>query len=111
MQYYINHWDALTRFLLDPAVEIDNNWSERALRKIALFRNASLFVGGEKGARRLCAVLTLVQTARQLGLDPCAYLQWAMERAVPHSNNRGIRASDLTPAAYKAAQQVKPDQV
>jgi transposase len=111
MQYYLNHWDALTHFLLDPAVNLDNNWSERALRKIALFRNASLFVGGEEGARRLCAVLTLVQTARQLDLDPCAYLQWAMERAVPHPNNRGIQASDLTPAAYKAAQQVKADQV
>lgn len=110
MQYYINHWDALTRFLLDPEVNLDNNWSERALRKVALFRNASLFIGGEEGARRLCAVLTLVQTARQLGLDPCAYLQWAMERAVPHPNNRGIRASDLTPAAYKAAKQVKHDQ-
>ena len=111
MQYYLNHWDALTRFLVDPEVDLENNWSERALRKIALFRNASIFVGGEEGARRLCAVLTLVQTARQLGLDPCAYLRWAMERAVPHPNNRGLQPSDLTPAAYKAAQQVQANQV
>lgn len=110
MQYYLNHWDALTRFLYDPDVNIDNNWSERALRKLALFRNASLFVGGEEGARRLCAVLTLVHTARQLDLDPCAYLEWALERVVPHPNSRRHRAADLTPAAYKATQEVQAKQ-
>ena len=108
MQYYLNHWGALTRFLDDPDVRPDNNWSERALRKLAMFRNASLFVGGEEGARRLCAVLTLVQTARQFDLDACAYLEWALERVVPHPNNRGYKAADLTPAAYKAAQKVEP---
>lgn len=102
MQYYINHWDALTRYLSDAQAPIDNNWSERALRKVALIRNNSLFAGGEEGARRLCAVLTLVQTCRLIDVDPCAYLEWAMSRAVPHPSNRGIKAADLTPHAYKA---------
>ena len=109
MQYFINHWEALTWFLVDPEVGLENNWSERALRKLALFRNASMFVGGEDGARRLCVVLTLVQTARQLGLDPVDYMEWALQRTVAHRDNRGIRAADLTPAAYKAAQKVKAD--
>ena len=102
MQYYINHWDALTRYLSDAHVPIDNNWSERALRKVALIRNNSLFAGGEEGARRLCAVLTLVQTCRLIDVDPCAYLEWAMTHAVPHPSNRSLKAADLTPHAYKA---------
>jgi len=105
MQYYLNHWIALTLFLRDPEVPIDNNWSENALRKVALLRNNSLFAGGEEGAVRLCTLFTLIGTCRLLGVDPFGYLEWAMTRAVPHPSNRGLVASDLTPAAYKARQQ------
>lgn len=105
MQYYINHWDALTRFLTDPLVELDNNWSERALRSVNLIRNNSLYAGGEDGAVRLCTLLTLIATARLLGLNPYDYLLWALSKVVPHRDNRGLAASDLTPAAYKAAKE------
>jgi glycosyltransferase involved in cell wall biosynthesis len=54
MQYYINHWAALTHFLNDPLVPLDNNWSERALRKVAMVRNNSMFAGG---VRRLWKAL------------------------------------------------------
>ena len=104
MQYYVNHWDALTLFLVDPLVDLDNNWSERALRKVALLRNNSLYAGGIDGAERLCTMFTLINTCRQLGVEPHGYLEWALTRVVPHSMNRGLRPGDLTPAAYKAAQ-------
>ena len=104
MQYYVNHWDALTRFLVDPEVEIDNNWSERALRKVALLRNNSMYVGGEVGAVRVCTLFTLINTCRLIEVDPYDYLVWALDRVVPHKDNRGFVADDLTPAAYKAAQ-------
>jgi transposase len=102
MQYYLNHWDALTRFLHDPDVPLDNNWSEAALRKIALLRNNSLFAGGHDGARRLCTVFTLIHTARLHKVDPYDYLEWALTRVVPHPDNRGLKPKDLTPAAYAA---------
>lgn len=102
MQYYLNHWDALTLFLTDPEVPLDNNWSERALRIVALLRNNSLYAGGEDGAVRLCTMFTLIHTCRLLGIDPYEYIEWALTRAVPHRDNRGLAAVDLTPAAYKA---------
>ncbi len=105
MQYYINHWHALMLWLTDPAVPPDNNGSERALRHLALLRNNSLFAGGPAGAVRVCTVLTLVQTCRLLGADPFAYLEWALTRVVPHPDNRGLAAVDLTPSAYQRAQQ------
>lgn len=107
LQYYLNHWPALTRFLTDPAVELDNNWSERALRKVNLIRNNSLYAGGIQGAKRLCTLLTLIGTARQTGVDPYCYMEWALERSVAHRANRGLTASNLTPAAYKSAQQAR----
>ncbi|MCB9630525.1 MAG: IS66 family transposase, partial [Sandaracinaceae bacterium] len=105
MNYYIKHWDALTRFLEDPDVPLDNNWSERALRSVNLIRNNSLFAGGEEGAVRLCTLLTLVSTCRLIGVDPFSYLEWALTRVVPHRANRGLTPADLTPHAYQAAQQ------
>ena len=54
---------------------------------------------------RLCTLLTLVATCRLQKVDPYQYLEWALSRVVPHRNNRRITASDLTPAAYKAAKE------
>lgn len=104
MQYYLNHWTALTQFLRDPAVELDNNWSERALRVVNLIRNNSLYAGGIDGAKRLCTLLTLVHTCRLIKVDPYHYVEWALSKVVPHRLNRGLTPDDLTPAAYKAAQ-------
>lgn len=106
IRYYLNHWAALTRFLSDPKVELDNNWSERALRKVALLRNNSLYAGGRDGAIRLCTLFTLINTCRLIGVDPYSYLVWAMTRVVPHSTNRGLTPADVTPQAYKAMQEL-----
>jgi transposase len=103
MQYYINHWSALTLFLTDAEVPLDNNWSERALKLVALLRNNSLYAGGEDGAVRLCTLFSLIHTCRVIGIDPYDYLEWALTRIVPHRDNRGYAPTDLTPAAYKAA--------
>ena len=102
MKYYLNQWSALTRYLDDPDVLMDNNWAERALRKVALLRNNSLYASGEDGAIRLCTLFTLIGTCRLLAVDAYEYLLWALARSVPHPDNRGVVASDLTPAAYKA---------
>jgi hypothetical protein len=37
--YALNQWQALTLFLTDGQVEIDNNAAERALRSVAIGRN------------------------------------------------------------------------
>jgi transposase len=102
MKYYLRHWAALTQFLTDPTVRLDNNFAENALRPLALFRKNSLCVGGVEGATRLCVMMTLIGTARLVGVDPYRYLVWALERIVPHPTNRGYTAADLTPGRYKA---------
>ncbi|MBT3327539.1 MAG: transposase [Gemmatimonadales bacterium] len=97
MKYYINHWPALTRFLSDPEVELDNNWSERVLRKVALLRNNSMYAGGIEGAVRLCTLLTLINTCRLIGVDPYQYLVWAMTRAFPTAATAGWLQSTSPP--------------
>ncbi len=57
IDYSLNRWQALTRFVDDGALPIDNNWVENQIRPIALGRNNWLFAG----SLRVCHVLTRQQ--------------------------------------------------
>jgi hypothetical protein len=50
ISYALNQWTALTRFLDDDRLTLDNNRSERELRREAVGRNNWLFVGSDDGA-------------------------------------------------------------
>ena len=45
LDYSLGRWVALTRFLDDAALPIDNNWVENRIRPIALGRSNWLFAG------------------------------------------------------------------
>lgn len=102
-KYYLRHRDGLTRFLDDPDLPIDNNASEREFQRHAKLRLASLFAGSIEGAHRWATLLGIVRTAQKHDLDVQAYLTWLFERRGTHRDRFGLAASELTPAAYKAA--------
>lgn len=52
VNYVMNLWVALTRYLADGLIEIDNNAAERALRGVALGRKNYLFLGSDAGGER-----------------------------------------------------------
>src|SRR5690606_139664 len=54
---------------------LDNNRSERALRKVAVGRKAWLFAGSDAHAESLSHLFTLEASARLHGLDPEAYFR------------------------------------
>jgi len=63
VRYALSHWRALTRFVEDDELEIDNRWPERALRSIALALKNYLFMGSDSGGKRRIALLVCVYTA------------------------------------------------
>ena len=70
LQYALNRWDALVRYLEDGRLSIDNNLSERLLRGIAVTRKNYLFVGSDAGGQRAAIIYTIAETAKLNGLDP-----------------------------------------
>jgi hypothetical protein len=88
IDYSLKRWGALTRFLDDPAVPIDNNWIENRIRPIALGRSNWLFAGSLRGGERAAAVMSLIQSARLNGHDPYAYLRDVLERLPNQLNSR-----------------------
>ena len=49
VNYTLNQWNELNVFATDGAVPIDNNVSEREMKRIVLNRKNTLFVGNERG--------------------------------------------------------------
>jgi transposase len=102
-RYYLRHREALTRFMRDPDIPLDNNEAEREFQRHAKLRLASLFAGSVEGAHRWATLLGVARTAQKQGLDLQAYFTWLFERRGTHRARFKMAAKDLTPAAYKAA--------
>ena len=88
IDYTLNHWVALTRYLDDGAVAIDNNHLERQIKPWAMGRRAWLFAGSELAGKRAATVMSLVQSARLNGHEPWAYLRDVLARLPTQLNSR-----------------------
>jgi hypothetical protein len=94
IRYALIRWTALTRYVDDGTVEIDNNPVERAIRPIALGRKNWLFAGSDAGGARAAAIASLIATARLNDVEPEAYLRHLLERIATHPVSR---VADLLP--------------
>ncbi len=88
ISYVLTRWTALTRYVGDGRIEIDNNAAERALRAVAIGRKNYLFCGSDAGGERAAAMYGLIGTAKLNGLDPEGYLRCVLERIADHPINR-----------------------
>jgi hypothetical protein len=61
-------------FSTDGAVPIDNNVSEREMKRVVLHRKNSLFVGNARGGRTAAILASLTSTCRRHEIDPQLYL-------------------------------------
>ena len=64
MRYGLSRWAALTRYINNGRLEIDNNAAERSIRGIALGRKNYLFAGSDKGGNRAAAIYSLIETCK-----------------------------------------------
>ena len=87
LDYSLKRWVALTRFLGDGQLPIDNNWIENQIRPIAIGRNNWLFAGSLRAGQRAAAVMSLIQSAKLNGHDPYAYLKDVLARLPTQKNN------------------------
>ena len=80
IDYSLSNWRALTRYLDDGNVPIDNNAAENAVRPLCVGRKNWLFVGSQQAGERAAVVMSLIESAKLNGHDPWAYLKDVFER-------------------------------
>ena len=95
------HGNVTKRFLRPPCVALsqpgalpaelpgerrrfDNNVGERGIRPLTIGRKNCLFVGSEDGGKASATILSLVQTCRNLGINPHEYLEDVLRRIMRH---------------------------
>ena len=74
IQYALSQWNELSVFVTDGAIPIDNNVSEREMKRVVLTRKNSLFVGNPRGGRTAAILASLASTCRRHEIDPQLYL-------------------------------------
>lgn len=80
IDYSLKRWVALTHYLSDGQVPIDNNWIENQIRPIAIGRKNWLFAGSLRAGKRAAATMSLIQSAKLNGHEPLAYLKDVLTR-------------------------------
>jgi transposase len=98
IDYSLRRWAALTRYLDDGALPIDNNFDERQIRPWATGRKNWLFAGTLLAGQRAAAVMSLVQSAKLNGLDPYRYLKDVLTRLPTH---KASRVAELLPHRWQ----------
>jgi len=88
------------RFLDDARVPLDNNASERSLRRVALGRKNYLFVGDVDAGMSIAGLYTLVSTCEARGINPFAYLADVIPRVQDHPKRR---LDELLPGPWARA--------
>jgi transposase len=94
IRYALSRWRALTRYIDDGMLEIDNSAAERALRAVALGRKNFLFAGSDCGGERAAAMYSLIGSAKLNGLDPELYLRTVLAQIADYPVSR---IQDLLP--------------
>jgi transposase len=106
VNYVLGQWAELTVFCSDGAVPLDNNVSEREMKRVVLNRKNSLFVGNPRGGRTAAILASLTSSCRRHGVDPQRYLTQLL---VHLPTTRLSELPAWLPDEWKRRQAARPD--
>ena len=98
--YALKNWAALTRYVKDGDLSIDNNHTERSLRGIAVGRRNWTFVGSDRGGKTMAVLRSFVASCELAGVEPFAWFSNVLARVGECSIQQ---LDDLLPHRWAAA--------
>jgi len=84
MNYTLEQWPKLIRYIEDGRLKPDNNLVENAIRPFVLGRKNWLFSGHPRGADASALLFSLIETAKANKLEPYLYFRYIFDR-LPHA--------------------------
>ena len=98
MAYAYARWDALSAYLLDGSLQIDNNLVENAIRPLALGRKNYLFAGSHEAAKRAGMIYSFLAICKKHEVNPYQWLKYTLENILS-INHKNLK--DLYPQNFK----------
>lgn len=80
IQYFLNQWPYIIRYLRHGSVEIDTNWVENDIRPLALGRKNWLFVGHTDSAKIHGLWYSLIISAVKNDINPRTYVHYLLTK-------------------------------
>jgi transposase len=96
--YALNQWEALCVYCTDGDLSIDNNVSERALRRIAVGRNNWMFCGSDNGGATAAVLFSFIATCERHRVNPFEYLRDVLGRIADTAISK---LADLLPGQWR----------
>ena len=81
LNYLVEQWKYLVRYLEDGRLELSNNRAERSIKPFVMGRKNWLFANTPAGATSSAVIYSIIETAKENGLDPYRYLLWIFREA------------------------------
>jgi len=102
--YMFSQEKYLRNVLLDGRLELSNNRAERTIKPFVISRKNFLFANTVRGANTAAIIFSLVETAKETGVDPFEYLCYVFKTApnVNMTNLENVKA--LLPFGFKHEQ-------
>lgn len=97
IKYCRNQWERLVVFLEDGRLVIDNNRGERSIKPFVIGRKNWLFSNTAKGAKSSAIIYSVVETAKENGLDPFKYLSYLFEELPNMDTTDQTKLNQLLP--------------
>lgn len=88
INYALNHWRALQNVLASGLLEVDNNIAERAIKPVVIGRKNYMFAGSHEGGKRAAIIYSIIESAKQNGLNTFEYLRDVLTRLPSHLNSK-----------------------
>ena len=104
MAYAYARWDALSAYLYDGTLQIDNNLVENAIRPVALGRKNYLFAGSHEAAQRAAMIYSFFAICKKHEVNPYQWLKYTLQNIMT-INHKNIR--DLYPQNFKNISKLK----
>jgi transposase len=98
VNYFLNEYQPLTRYLEGGQFEIDNNLVENAIRPSCVGKKRWLFLGHPDAGWRSAVIYSILLSCRRRSINPQEYLTDVLSRL---PSMKAAEVKDLVPACWK----------
>ncbi len=98
INYSLNHWDKIIRFLERGDLPIDNGVTERVIRDLAIGRKNWLHVMSDAGGKWTAILYSIIATCKLNNINPEEYLRDVLMKISIRGKDASV--ADLTPVEW-----------